>query len=105
MCAVDTCTIDILVCFYSLRNVVFLVHIVVEVSNLVPRIFPGREPERLVLCMALIIELLPTQSGSKFFPALKYLTIIVVELLDLAGTYGSALKDCFIICWLAYSLQ
>ena len=64
--------------------------------NLIPRLLhrkTGREPGRfihvprdvacVVLCVVLIIELLPTQSDSKYCPALKNAIVV-------AGTYGSA---------------
>ena len=64
--------------------------------SLIPRLLHrkmGREPGRfnhvprdvvcMVLCVVLITELLPTQSDSKYCPALKNAIVV-------AGTYGSA---------------
>ena len=44
----------------------------------------------VVLCVVLIIEILPTQSDSKYCPALQLQTIVVAGVLDVAGTYRSA---------------
>jgi len=40
--------------------------------------------------LVLIIELLPTQSDSVLFSIVKFQTIVDVGVLDVAGTYGSA---------------
>ena len=45
----------------------------------------------MVLCVVLIIELLPTRSDAKHCPGLlKWETIVVAGVLDVAGTYRSA---------------
>ena len=62
---------------------------VLQSPTIIPRLLPrktGREPGRfdhvhhdvacMVLCVVLIIELLSTQSGSKHFPAVKYMYIL-----------------------------
>ena len=72
--------------------------------SLVPRLLhrkTGREPGRfhhvprdvacVVLCVVLIIELLPTQSDSKYCKTeVKTIVDVVAGVLDVAGTYGSA---------------
>ena len=57
----------------------------------------GREPGRFdhvprdILCVVLIIELLPTHSDLKYCPALgDARPSVVVGVVDVAGTYGSA---------------
>ena len=45
----------------------------------------------VVLCVVLIIELLPTQSDSKYCKTeVKTIVDVVAGVLDVAGTYGSA---------------
>ena len=92
---------------------VFIV-IVWKVFSLVPRLLhrkTGREPGRfhhvprdvacVVLCVVLIIELLPTQSDSKYSPAL-YCCSWSSGPVDVAGDLQI---DCFTVYELACRLQ
>ena len=68
-------------------------------ASLVPRLLhrkTEREPGRFhhvphdVACVVLIIELLPTQSDSKYCPALQTIVDVITGVLDVARTYESA---------------